>query len=79
MNPELALLNRFNDIRTEHKMLNVGLRNQNSLIAGQPALLADIKESLNLLVDTADGLHFAPLIDRSGDCKSLLNRYFRQC
>ena len=44
------------------------------LLAGQPACLAQAEKALDLLVDPADRLHFAELVDRAGDGEALLER-----
>ena len=49
------------------------MRNQDTLIASQPARLTDGEEALDLLVDAANGLHIAKLVHRTGDGQGLTN------
>src|SRR5579875_498307 len=57
-------------------MLYIGLRNQHSLRAAQTSCLADIKETLDLLVYSANRLHQPMLVDRSGHRQILAKRNF---
>ena len=65
-------------ILAQHQMLDIRLRDQHALRSGQAALLANVEEALDLLVDAADGLNFAVLIDRSGHRQILPQRDVRQ-
>lgn len=44
------------------------------LFAGEAVDLAHPEEALDLLVDAADGLHIAKLVDRAGNRKVLVDR-----
>ena len=55
-------------------MLDIRLRDQDTLRPGQAALLTNIEESFDLFVDTADGLDFAVLVYRSGYREVLAQR-----
>src|SRR5438067_12677627 len=60
-------------------MLDVAGRDQDALVAGQTRQSAGIEESFDLLVDPADCLDLAMLIDRTGYGEGLLDRRLRQC
>jgi len=59
-------------------MAHIGCRDQHALFTGQADDTADIVKSFDLFVNTADRLHFAPLIDRTGDRDVLAQRDVRQ-
>ncbi len=71
---EFPLGHGLHDFVFEHQVLDVGAWDQHRLLSGKATELADIKESLNLFIDRADGLDLAVLIDRSGDRVGLLDR-----
>ena len=56
----------------EHQRGDVGTRDNHALLSCQPARLTKTEETFDFLVDPADGLHFAELVDRTGDGKALL-------
>ena len=63
----------------EHQMLLVATRQDDTLFAGQPAiLLAAAEETLDLVAGTADGLRLAVLVDRTGDGEVLAHRDIRE-
>ena len=74
---EAAGTARIDDILAQHQVRDVGGRNENSLVVGKAAGLADVEEALDLLVDAADGLHPALLIHRAGHRQRLLDRDLR--
>jgi hypothetical protein len=53
-------------------MRDVRSRDQDALVPGQTAAMADVVESLDLLVHTTDRLDLAALVDRSGHRQDLL-------
>ena len=76
--PELAGRTSIDDVLAQHQMLYVGRRNQHTLCAIEPAAAANVEETLDFLVHTADGLHQPVLIDRAGDSVALLDRHIRE-
>ena len=70
---EPAVRDGLDHVRPQDEMLGVRLRDQNALLAGEAAAVADIEKTLDLLVDAADGLHLAMLIDRTGNGDILLD------
>ena len=48
-------------------MLDVRFGDQHALLAGQLLGPADVEETLDVLVDAADGLDLTVLVDRAGD------------
>ncbi len=64
---ELPGLDRVDDVGPEHQVLDVLVGDDDALGPGQALGLADLEESLDLLVDSADGLDLAFLIERAGD------------
>jgi hypothetical protein len=69
--PEAAGGAGLDHVLAQHQVLDVGDRDQHALLAGQPARAADVEEALDLLVDPADRLHLAVLVDRAGDRERL--------
>src|SRR5579859_991417 len=65
-------------VLAQHQVLHVGRRYQYTLLAGQTPLLANVEEALDLLVDAADRLDAAVLIDRASDGKGLADRRLRK-
>src|SRR5258705_2599694 len=59
-------------------MLDIGARDENALIAGEAAGFADIEEALDLLIDAADRLHLAQVVDRACHRKVLLEWRLRE-
>lgn len=55
-------------------MLDVLRRQNDTLFAGESALLAEGKEAFDLLGDTTDGLEFAMLVHASGNADALFER-----
>ena len=68
---ELAVGDRLDDILAQHQAVDVGLRDDDALRAGQPLFLADVEEALDLVCCAADGLDLAVLVDRTGDGDAL--------
>src|SRR5438105_4156584 len=60
-------------------MLDVAGRDQDALVAGQTRQSAGIEKPFDLLVDPADCLDLAMLIDRTGYGEGLLDRRLGQC
>src|SRR5208283_5277233 len=75
---EFAPLDRAGGLRIEHEVRYVGARHQHALRAGQTDRLAHAIEALDLLVDAANRLHGAVLIDRPRHRQVLPKRYPRQ-
>lgn len=51
---------------SQHEMLDVSLWDEHTLRGGEASIVANIEKALNLLIDAADGLDLAVLIDRPG-------------
>ena len=75
---ELAVLHRLHHVLAQHQVLHVGPGDQHALLLVQPPGAADVEEALDLLVDAADRLHLALLVDRAGDGQRLPDRRLRQ-
>ena len=60
-------------------MLDIAGRNDDALAPGETGNLAGIEEAFNLLVDPADRLDPAELVDGSGDSEGLLARHLGEC
>ena len=73
---ELAITHCLQHLLVQHQGSHVGLRNDRALLACQPACFAESEEAFDLLVDPTHGLHFAELVDRAGNGKTLLERGF---
>ena len=71
---ELSIAYGLHHCFFQHQIIDVAGRDQYTLISTQTSGLADGKKSLDFFVDAADGLHFAFLIDRSGNGDSLIDR-----
>ena len=69
-----------NDVVPQHQVHRIRLGDQHALVAGQPARHAQIEETLDLLVDAADGLDLTGLADRAGEMVlyTRINHAFRQ-
>ena len=66
---ELLRFDSGHDVVPEHKVANIGFRNENSLLTGETASLAKVEKALDLLINSTDCLNFTVLIDRAGDSK----------
>src|SRR5262249_49810849 len=75
---EAALSDRIHHIGSQHQVWHVYFREAHSLFTGQPMQTADIEEALDLLVDAADGLDLAVLVDRTSHANILAKRQARQ-
>ena len=75
---ELPRCHGIDDIIAQHQVFDIGLRNQNALVAAESACQAAIEESFDLIVDAAYGLDLAVLVDRSGHRQGLAYRRLRQ-
>src|SRR5262249_51853081 len=75
---KLPIFNSLDNIRPQHQIAEVGLGCQHALVAVDPLQSTDVIEAFVLLVDTADGLDLAVLIDRTGDRDALVNSNFRK-
>ena len=64
---ELAFLDGFRHVRPQHQISHVFNREDHALLARQSLGAADIKEALNLVIDSTDGLNVTLLVDRAGD------------
>ncbi len=71
VNMEIASGHRVAHIVAQHQVLDVGLGDEHALVAGEAAHRTDIVKAFNLLVDAANGLHLAALVDRAGDGQPL--------
>jgi len=69
----LPLCSRRNYIAAQHQIFDVAGGNNDALVSVKANRLASVEESLYLLVDTADCLDLAALIDRTSDCEALLD------
>ncbi len=72
---ELPFTNGLNNFFMQHEIPQVLIRYQNPLVPGKPFGLAELKEALYLMVDTAYGLNLPILIHRAGNRYVLLDRY----
>src|SRR5512134_2761728 len=63
---KFSLLDRGDDIRSQHQVAQVRAWHQYALVAAQALEPADIEEPFDLLIDAADGLDLAVLIPRAG-------------
>ena len=73
MNLEHSLSDGVDDVMAQHEVSDVCRGNDHSLRPGQPADFADVEESLDLVVYTANRLDLATLIDRPGDGPGLID------
>ena len=76
---EMAGTHRLQYAVIEHQVGDIGVRDDHTLLASQATRLAEAEEAFDLLVDPADRLHLAELVDRAGDGEALLERRARQC
>lgn len=60
---ELAFVHRFENILPQHQIRHIGPRNDNAVLAGQPLTDTDIKKALDFLIDAANRLDIAKLVD----------------
>ena len=67
MHMEAAGLDGSHHLVVQHQVAHVRGRDDHALIAGEAPRLAELEEALDLVVDSADGLHIAMLVDRAGD------------
>jgi len=72
---ELAFLDGGDDIAAQHEMLLVGPGDHHGVGAVEAAGAAEFEEAFDLVVDAADSLDFAALIDGAGDGKVLADRH----
>src|SRR5262249_28590020 len=63
---------RLDHVVAQHQVADVGTRQDDALVAGEPARAADAEETLDLVSHPADGLHLAVLVYRPGDGERLL-------
>ena len=61
-------------VAAQHQVLDITSRDDDALIAGQTRQAAGVEEPLDLLVDPADRLNLAMLIDRAGHGETLFDR-----
>src|SRR5690606_36493786 len=66
------------DVLSQHQMLDVVRRDQYALTSRQALLTTEIEKPFDFLVDAADSLYAAVLIDRSGDRHGLRHGNVRQ-
>src|SRR5690606_5673524 len=66
------------DVLSQHQMLDVVRRDQYALTSRQALLTTEIEKPFDFLVDAADSLYAAVLIDRSGDRQGLRHGNVRQ-
>ncbi len=59
-------------------MTDIAGRDDDTLIAGQAALFAEVEKTFDLFVDAADGLDLALLAHRTGDGQVLPDRRIGQ-
>ncbi len=71
---ELPFADGLDDVGPEHQVLDVLVRDDDALGSGQALGPADVEKALDLLVDAADGLDLALLVERSGDGDVLAER-----
>src|SRR5690606_40093834 len=76
---EKALFGRVHHRLVQHQVGHVDPGDDDALLAGQAAGLAQAEEAFDLDVDSADRLHFAELVDRAGNGEALLQRCPGQC
>src|SRR5512133_3864346 len=60
---ELALADGVQHLALQHEVAHVALRDEAALLPGQTVALAHLEVTFDLLIDTADGLHLAALVD----------------
>ena len=70
-NGEASVVAGFDDVLAQHKMLDVGVRDQYALRSRETTRSADVEEPLDLFVDAADRLYVAELVYRAGNRKVL--------
>ncbi len=75
---ELALANSVHYLLTEHQVPNVLNGDDDPLVAGETARLAEPEEAFDLGRGAADGLNLAVLVHRPGDGDPLLDGITRQ-
>jgi hypothetical protein len=76
---EFPFLHRLHDVLSQHQVTEVEMRDHHSLPSCQSLRPADIEESLDLLIDSTDGLDLSLLVDRSGNRDRLLEGQPRKC
>src|SRR5262249_36160252 len=64
------------DVPAQHQVFDIAYRDDDALLPGKPGYAASVKKALDLLVDTADRLDSAELIDRAGHGEGLTDRHF---
>lgn len=63
----LSVANGLHDVRPEHQLRDVGGGNLHALFPREADFPADVEKAFDVFVDGTDGLHLAPLVDRSRD------------
>lgn len=77
INVELALLHGLAHIPVQHKMIDIRGRYEHALLTRKAALVAQVEESLDLLIHRPDRLHIPMLVQRARDRQRLLYRHIR--
>ncbi len=75
---KLPLFNGLHHIRAQHQISQIGSRYQNTLVSSHSFEAADIKETFDLSVNTANGLDLTILIHGSGYGDTLHDGDFRE-
>ena len=63
INMELSVFDSLNDIFAQHQVFYISARHNNPLVAGQPAVFADIEKAFDFFINAADRLNFAKLVN----------------
>ena len=71
---EAARVDRLDHVAPQHERVAVAHRDEHALAAGDPLRRADVEEGFDLLVEAADRLDAALLIDAAGDRELLPQR-----
>ena len=66
------------DFLAQHQVLHVRARDQPAVPPAEAARDAEVEEAFDLLVDAADGLHLAQLVDRPRDREALVDGHAGQ-
>ena len=74
VNVKLALGGRLTHFGTQHRVADIAVRDNHTLLAAQATCPADVKKSLDLFIHPANRLNLAMLIDRSGERQRLVDR-----
>ena len=63
----MKVVQRLAHILAQHQVLDIGCRNDDTLVSRQATHIANIKDALDLFVNTPDRLNLALLVHGPGD------------